>query len=80
MKAVKAKLQETNPDAVAAFEKGATAFAKKLQANFKDYEFVRTTLDAGSAVTDLLFAVHWREHEPGRHGRASELPRGWRHP
>ncbi|TFY70165.1 hypothetical protein EVG20_g2850 [Dentipellis fragilis] len=39
MKAVKAKLQETKPDRVEAFEKGAQAFAKKLVANFKDYEF-----------------------------------------
>ena len=36
MKAVKAKLPE---DEVAAFEKGAQAFAKKIVANFKDYEF-----------------------------------------
>ena len=42
MKAVKAKLQESSPDDVAAFEKGATAFAKKVSTNFKDYEFVRT--------------------------------------
>ena len=40
MKAVKAKLQETKPDRVAAFEKGASDFAKKIVANFKDYEFV----------------------------------------
>jgi hypothetical protein len=40
MKSVKAKLAETNPDRVDAFEKGAQAFAKKLIANFKDYEFV----------------------------------------
>lgn len=39
MKSVKAKLQETKPDEVAAFEKGAAAFAKKVVANFKDYEF-----------------------------------------
>ncbi|EIM88467.1 translationally controlled tumor-associated [Stereum hirsutum FP-91666 SS1] len=39
MKAVKTKLAETNPDRVEAFEKGAQAFAKKLVANFKDYEF-----------------------------------------
>ncbi|THH15491.1 hypothetical protein EW146_g4994 [Bondarzewia mesenterica] len=39
MKAVKAKLAETNPDRVDTFEKGAQAFAKKLIANFKDYEF-----------------------------------------
>ena len=39
MKAVKAKLQETKPERVEAFEKGAQAFAKKIVANFKDYEF-----------------------------------------
>lgn len=44
MKAVKTKLAETNPDRVEAFEKGAQAFAKKLVANFKDYEFVRSSL------------------------------------
>jgi hypothetical protein len=36
MKAVKAKLAE---DRVEDFEKGAQAFAKKIIANFKDYEF-----------------------------------------
>ncbi|KAK1926341.1 Mss4-like protein [Papiliotrema laurentii] len=39
MKAVKEHLQKTNPDRVAAFEKGAQAFAKKIVGNFKDYEF-----------------------------------------
>lgn len=39
MKAVKAHLQETNPERVEAFEKGAAAFAKKIIGNFKDYEF-----------------------------------------
>jgi len=39
MKTVKAKLAETKPEEVDAFEKGAQAFAKKLIANFKDYEF-----------------------------------------
>lgn len=39
MKAVKAKLQEENPERVEAFEKGAAGFAKKIVANFKDYEF-----------------------------------------
>ncbi|KAK4050564.1 hypothetical protein OIO90_005031 [Microbotryomycetes sp. JL221] len=39
MKAVKAHLQETNPDRVAAFEKGAQTWVKKVLANFKDYEF-----------------------------------------
>jgi len=36
MKAVKGKLPE---DRVAAFEKDAQSFAKKIVANFKDYEF-----------------------------------------
>lgn len=40
MKAIKEKLQETRPEEVAAFEKGAAAFAKKIVASFKDYEFV----------------------------------------
>ncbi|KAJ3722885.1 translationally controlled tumor-associated [Lentinula raphanica] len=39
MKAVKSHLLESHPDRVEAFEKGAAAFAKKLVANFKDYEF-----------------------------------------
>ena len=39
MKAVKTKLQESNPDRVETFEKGAQNFAKKIVANFKDYEF-----------------------------------------
>ncbi|TFK55919.1 translationally controlled tumor-associated [Heliocybe sulcata] len=39
MKTVKAKLAETNPDRVDAFEKGAQAFAKKVVGGFKDYEF-----------------------------------------
>lgn len=37
MKAVKAKLPE---DRVESFEKDAQAFAKKIVANFKNYEFV----------------------------------------
>ncbi|KAJ4359881.1 uncharacterized protein N0V89_000437 [Didymosphaeria variabile] len=42
MKAVKAKLQEkgASADEVATFEKGAQGFAKKIVANFKDYEFL----------------------------------------
>ena len=43
MKTIKTKLQETSPDQVEAFEKGAQAFAKKIVGNFKNYEFVRIT-------------------------------------
>ncbi|BFZ64325.1 Translationally-controlled tumor protein [Saitoella coloradoensis] len=39
MKAVKAHLQEKNPDRIAAFEKGAATFVKKVLSNFNDYEF-----------------------------------------
>ncbi|POY70838.1 hypothetical protein BMF94_6251 [Rhodotorula taiwanensis] len=38
-KSVKAKLQETKPERVEAFEKGAQAYAKKILASFKDFEF-----------------------------------------
>jgi hypothetical protein len=42
MKTVKAKLVEKGAPAeeVSCFEKGAQAFAKKIVANFKDYEFL----------------------------------------
>ncbi|CAG8612769.1 9229_t:CDS:2, partial [Acaulospora colombiana] len=41
MKSVKAKLAENgaSEEEVAAFEKGASGYAKKIVANFKDYEF-----------------------------------------
>lgn len=50
MKAVKAKLA---PERVEAFEKGAAAFAKKVVGNFKDYEFVRTSLVQPAATHPL---------------------------
>ena len=42
MKAVKAKLTEkgASADDISTFEKGAAAYAKKIVANFKDYEFL----------------------------------------
>lgn len=43
MKAVKENLKETNPDRVEKFEAGAQAYAKKVVANFKDYEFVSSS-------------------------------------
>ena len=50
MKAVKAHLAEKNPDRVEAFEKGAAAYAKKIVANFKDFEFVRCSLTEGKSL------------------------------
>jgi hypothetical protein len=40
MKVIKIELSKDNPDRLAAFEKGASTFAKKIIANFGDYEFV----------------------------------------
>lgn len=39
MKQIKAKLQESNPDEVAVFEKGAQAYVKKIIGSFNDWEF-----------------------------------------
>lgn len=75
MKAVKAKLAETKPERVEAFEKGAAAYAKKIVANFKDFEFVSRIWIVHKIFTILTFRlVHWREHEPRRHDRSTELP------
>ena len=66
MKEVKKKLQETKPDEVAAFEKGAQAFAKKIVGSFKDFEFVRIK---SRFLRELnsdppRFVVHRRVYEP----------------
>ncbi|TDL29732.1 translationally controlled tumor-associated [Rickenella mellea] len=39
MKTIKAHLEKNKPERVEAFEKGAAAYAKKIVANFKDFEF-----------------------------------------
>ncbi|CUS20523.1 LAQU0S01e08526g1_1 [Lachancea quebecensis] len=39
MKSIKNKLQETNPDEIATFEKGAMVYVKKVVGSFKDWEF-----------------------------------------
>lgn len=39
MKAVKAKLAESNPEEVEIFEKGAATYVKKVIGSFKDWEF-----------------------------------------
>ena len=58
MKAVKGKLQETNPDRVAAFEKGAAAFAKKVVGGFKDYEFYTgESMDVNGMVALLVSSL-----------------------
>lgn len=73
MKAVKTKLQETNPDRVPAFEKGAQELAKKIVANFKDYEFyVGESMNPEGMVALLVSVQVISEVSP----LTTELPRG----
>jgi hypothetical protein len=75
MKAVKVQLQ---PDRVQAFENGAQAYAKKIVANFKDYEFVRLVRSKNHCTFSLCYIlVYWRIYEPWWHDRTSELPGTW---
>lgn len=78
MKEVKTKLQEKSPDRVTTFEQGAQGFAKKIVANFKDYEFVRVPLDYIQILRlmPVWSLVHWRVDEPRRHDCAAQLPGG----
>lgn len=39
MKTIKSKLEESNPDRIPAFEKGAQTYVKKILENFKDFDF-----------------------------------------
>lgn len=56
MKALKAKLAETNPERVAIFEKNATTLVKKILGNFKDYEFyVGESMDPEGMVALLNY-------------------------
>ncbi|KAJ1835822.1 hypothetical protein IWW55_000882 [Coemansia sp. RSA 2706] len=56
MKAVKAKLAETNPDRIPDFEKEAAALVKKILGNFKDYEFyVGESMDPDGMVALLNY-------------------------
>lgn len=61
MKRVKAELTKTHPDKVEAFEKGAGAYAKKVVADFKNYDFVSFPLFRRLHLKSSL--VHWRKHE-----------------
>ncbi|PRT54378.1 Translationally-controlled tumor [Wickerhamiella sorbophila] len=58
MKRVKAYLEEHNPEEVANFEKGATAYVKKVLGSFKDWEFYTgESMDPDGMVVLL----NWRE-------------------
>jgi len=58
MKAIKAHLQDKNPDRVEAFEKGAAAYAKKVVANFKDFEFY---IGESMNVDGMVALLNYRE-------------------
>lgn len=60
MKAIKGHLEKNNPERVAAFEKGAQTFAKKVVANFKDYEFYT----GESMDPDVRFSSFWDGFDP----------------
>lgn len=61
MKTVKAHLEKTNPERVAAFEKGAQTLAKKIVGNFKDYEFyVGESMNPEGMVALLVSSSPWR--------------------
>lgn len=57
MKAVEAKLKETKPDRVDAFKTGAATYAKKIIANFKDYEFVRFSSSIRELRTETIIFI-----------------------
>lgn len=44
MKKIKEHLKKENPDRLEAFETGANAYAKKILANIKDYDFVSLSI------------------------------------
>ncbi|KAI5844496.1 Mss4-like protein [Morchella snyderi] len=60
MKTVKAKLVEKGAPAneVSTFEKGAQAFAKKIVANFKDYEFL---IGESMDINGMVALLNYRE-------------------
>ncbi|KAI8642252.1 translationally-controlled tumor protein [Parasitella parasitica] len=56
MKAIKKKLEVSNPERISIFEKQATTFIKKVLGNFKDYEFyVGESMDPDGMVALLNY-------------------------
>ena len=70
MKSIKEKLPA---DRVADFEKGAQAYAKKIVADFKNYEFVGLTAFFFPLVLTRV-AVRRRVFRSRWHGWIAELP------
>lgn len=70
MKAIKAKLEEKNPDRIAIFEKGAQTYVKKILENFGDYDFYTgDSMDPEAMVLPLgyredgttPYLVYWKD-------------------
>lgn len=79
MKTVKAHLEKTNPERVAAFEKGAQDLAKKIVGNFKDYEFyVGESMNPEGMVALLVSPIDTSIQ--AKELTWTELPRGRYHP
>ena len=55
MKTVKEHLGKEKPERVEAFEKGAAAYAKKIVANFKDFEFVSLSVSSTGNLDKRCF-------------------------
>lgn len=53
IKGIREYLQTNEPERVPSFEKGASAFAKLVSTNFKDYEFV------GTFISELLQVIKY---------------------
>lgn len=78
MKKVKEHLEKTNRDRVEAFESGAKAYATKIVANFKNYDFVSFT--PFTPFRPKYFSVHCRNRYrwhgcPARLSRECLVPR-----
>lgn len=70
LKAIKAKLEDSKPDRVAAFEKGAQAYIKKVLENFGDFDFYTgDSMDPEAMVVPLgyrengttPYLVYWKD-------------------
>ena len=54
MKEIKKRLETSNPDRVKDFERQASAYAKKIVANFKHFEFYTGSSMAPEGMVALL--------------------------
>ena len=79
MKKVKASLVErgASEDEVKEFETGAMKFAKKVYANFGDYEFlIGESMDPDGMYVEHYTLIHHTSKLTGSQGCPPQLPRG----